>query len=118
MKANTSYNDFMGTAAADISDHINLKEFLISKGVDIERYDPIGANFYHGSADFFSGSIICIDLQKSTNTIPYIVQLSFESEFTRDDFFNFFKSFNIIVTKRNLYQEKEIDEEITIDNIY
>lgn len=58
MKASTQYNDFEGTAAADISDHSNLTDFLNSRGADTERYDPIGASFYHGYANFFSGSII------------------------------------------------------------
>lgn len=116
MKASTQYNDFIGTSAADISDHSNLSEFLNSRGVDTERYEPIGANFYHGYADFFSGSIICIDRQNSTDTKPYIVQLHFEAEFTHEEFFNLFKRFNVMVTKKyGGHQDKEIDEEITID---
>ena len=45
MKASTQYNDFVGTTAADISDHSNLTDFLNGRGVDTERYEPIGASF-------------------------------------------------------------------------
>lgn len=61
MKASVQYNDFIGTSAADISDHTNLNEFLASRGVDTDRYNAIGASFYVGYSDFFSASIICID---------------------------------------------------------
>lgn len=117
MKASTQYNDFIGTAAADISDHINLEGFLNSRGVDTDRYTPIGANFYHGYADFFSASIICIDSNQSTDEKPYIVQLHFEGDFSHIDFFNLFKRFDVLITKNHEHFEKcEIHEEITIDN--
>jgi len=117
MKASTQYNDFIGTAAADISDHSNLTDFLNSRGVDTERYEPIGASFYHGYADFFSGSIICIDKQQSNEGTPYVVQIHFEAEFTHEEFFNLFKRFNAIVTKKHGgYQDYDINEEITIDD--
>ena len=117
MKASTQYNDFIGTAAADISDHSNLKDFLSSRGVDADRYEPIGASFYHGYADFFNGSIICVDRQKTTDIKPFIVQLHFEAEFTHEEFFDLFKRFNVIVSnKYNGHQDREIDEEITIDD--
>lgn len=117
MKANTQYNDFIGTAAADISDHSNLRDFLNSRKVDTDRYKPIGATFYHSYNDFFNGSIICVDEQRSTDTEPYIVQLHFEAEFTHEEFFDLFKRFNVMVTdKHGGYQDREINEEITIDD--
>lgn len=117
MKASTQYNDFVGTASADISDHSNLTDFLNSRGVDTERYEPIGANFYHGYSNFFSGSIVCIDNQQSTDDNPYIVQIHFEAEFTHEEFFNLFKRFNVVVTKKyGGHHELEINEEITIDD--
>lgn len=117
MKASTQYNDFIGTAAADISDHSNLTDFLSSRGVDIERYEPIGASFYNGYADFFNGSIICIDNQQSTNNNPYIVKIHFNTEFTHEEFFNLFKRFNAVVTRRHGgHQDREINEEITIED--
>lgn len=117
MKATTQYTDFEGTAAADISDHTDLSIFLQSRGVDTTRYDPIGAEFYHGYSDFFSASIICIDNEKSTADKPHITSISFEDEFVHSEFFDLFKRFKVIITKRhNGYQDREIDEEITIDD--
>lgn len=117
MKASTQYNDFIGTAAADISDHTDLKKFLSSRGVDTDRYNPIGASFYHGNSDFFSGSIVCVDNEKSTEDKPYIVDISFEDEFSHEEFFNLFKRFDVVVsTKHGGHQDKDIDEEITFDD--
>jgi hypothetical protein len=117
MKATTQYTDFEGTAAADISDHTDLVKFLQSRGIDTKRYDPIGAEFYHGYSDFFSASIICIDNEKSTADKPYIASISFEDEFDHTEFFDLFKRFKVIITKKhNGHQDREIDEEITVDD--
>lgn len=115
MKASVQYNDFVGTSAADISDHTNLVEFLQSKGVDTNQYTPIGASFYHGYSDFFSMSIICVDNKQSTNTKPYIVKLSFDEEISHNDFFELFKRFEVVITKKyDNYDSHEISEEVTI----
>lgn len=117
MKADVQYNDFIGTSAADISDNTNLNKFLASRGVNTDRYDSVGASFYAGYSDFFSASIICIDKQKSTDEKPYLVSVSFENEFDKDEFFNLFKRFNVVIsTKNSGHQDKEIDEEITVDD--
>lgn len=117
MKADVQYNDFTGTSAADISDHTNLNKFLASRGVDTDRYYSIGASFYAGYSYFFSASIICIDKQKSTNEKPYIVSISFEDEFAKDEFFDLFKRLNVVISTNYVrYQDQVIDEEIMIDD--
>lgn len=117
MKATTQYTDFKGTAAADISDHYDLEAFLKSRGVDTNRYEAIGAEFYHGEGDFFSATIICLDNENSTKENPYISNLSFESGVTYDEFFGLFKRFNVILTKKyGGYEENEINENVTIDD--
>jgi hypothetical protein len=117
MKASTQYNDYKGTAAADISDHADLQKLLASRGVDTKRYDPIGAEFYHGYNDFFSASIICIDNEKSIAEKPYITSIGFENEFTHKEFFDLFKRFEVIITKNDgVSENREIDEEITVDD--
>lgn len=117
MKANVQYNDFKGTAAADISDFSNLNNFLNSQGVDIERYNAIGAYFYSGYSDFFSASIICVDNERSTEEKKYIVKIGFEKELSKDEFFDLFKRFNVIITQRfGGYESKDIDETFTFDN--
>lgn len=117
MKATVQYNDFIGTSAADISDHSNLNAFLANRGIDTDRYDAIGANFYSGYSHFFSASIICIDNEQSTDQKKHIVKLSFESEFGVSEFLDLFKRLEVVVTKKyGGYQDHEIDEEITVDD--
>lgn len=116
MKATVQYNDFIGTAAADISDHTDLNKFLASRGIEIDRYEAIGASFYSGYSDFFSASIICIDRQQSTESNKFISKISFEDELDRDEFFNLFKRFNVVIsTKNGNYSELEVKDEITFD---
>jgi len=117
MKASVQYNDFIGTSAADINDHTNLNKFLASRGVDTDRYDAIGASFYAGYSDFFSASIICIDKEQSTAEKKHIVKIGFEAEFDKDEFFDLFKRFYVVISKKyDGYQDQEIDEEITVDD--
>jgi len=117
MKASVQYNDFIGTSSADINDHTNLNKFLASRGVDTDRYDAIGASFYAGYSDFFSASIICIDKEQSTAEKKHIVKIGFEAEFDKDEFFDLFKRFYVVISKKyDGYQDQEIDEEITVDD--
>jgi hypothetical protein len=53
MKATVQYNEFIGTAVSDISDHTDLNKFLASRGIDTDRNEAIGASFYSGYSDFF-----------------------------------------------------------------
>lgn len=115
MKASVQYNDFRGSAAADISDHTNLEEYLKSKKVDTNRFNPIGASFYHGYSNIFTMSIICIDRHYTTDK-PYIVSLSFDQKISETEFFELFKRFHVIVTTRlGSYDNLSIQEEHAID---
>ncbi|MVN79256.1 hypothetical protein GO988_23230 [Hymenobacter sp. HMF4947] len=120
MKAHVSYNDFIGTAAADISDHVNLVQFLQGRGVDTARYEAIGAHFYAGYADFFTASILCLDKEKSTAEKPYTVSMSFENELSKDEFFDLFKRLSVVILAKHDHhgqQDREhVDEEITFDD--
>lgn len=117
MKASVQYNDFIGTAAADRSDSGWIDRILKERGVDIERFEAIGVSFYSGYSQFFSASIICLDKEKSTEKKDYIVSIGFENEFTREQFFNLFKRFKVIITnKYQGFENHEIDEEITFDD--
>lgn len=118
MKANVQYNDFIGTSAADISDHRSLDDFLASRGININRFESIGATFYTGYSDFFSASILCIDKKQSTKEKAHIVKIHFESELSKEEFFDLFKRFNVIImNKFSGFQNDEIDEEITFDEL-
>lgn len=117
MKATVQYNDFIGTAAADISDHFSLQDFLENRNVNTEKYEAIGAEFYCGYSDFFSISIICVDKERSTNGNRHLVNIEFEKELTKDEFFDLFKRFNVVITQKyGNYEHLEIEESITFDD--
>lgn len=109
MKARVQYNDYLGTAAADKSDLFSLVDFLKEKGVDVDRYEPIGVDFYSGYSDHISYTFICKDNQNNENKL---VKIGFESKCTYEEFFNLFKRFNAIVTwaKGNDYSDYEVDD--------
>lgn len=98
MKASVQYGDFNGTSAADISDHENLEEVLKRLNIDTDQYKPVGARFYFGYSDFFSGHIIARDNSRSTENEPYLVQ--FELGFDRDEFFDMFKRLDVVFESR------------------
>lgn len=115
MTANVPTHEFIGTAAADISDHTNLQQFLGTKGVDTARYEPIGAGFNGGYEDAFSGFIICKDNQRSTEERDHLIKLYFEEKMTKDEFFSLFKRFEVIVTaKHGGYETAETNGELVI----
>ncbi len=94
MEASVQYNDFKGTVAVDGIDPYNagvLNQFLKEKGVDTDRYDPVGFDFYAGERDYCNFSIICID-----NEEQVLVKIGFEKKQTLEEFFNLFKRFNVI----------------------
>ena len=88
MRAEVQYNDFLGTSAADISDHRSLDDILREKGVDTDQYKCIGIEVYSGYADYFHVSFLCRD-----NSTRQGVKISFEKEISRKDFFNMFVTF-------------------------
>jgi len=117
MKATVQYNDFVGSAAADISDHFSLNDFLKERNVDTERYNAIGAEFYCGYSDFFSVYIICVDKDRSTDEKRYLVNIGFEKKITKDEFFDLFKRFNVVITQKyGKYESQEIEESIRFDD--
>jgi len=112
MKAETKYNDFIGTAAADRGDINDIHTFFKSKNVDVERYRPIGVTFGFSYKDSFEAMIYCVDKNKSTNEKPYIISVYFgESKFSKDDFFNLFKRFSVVVSEK-IYEESKVDEKL------
>ena len=115
MKADTQYNDYLGTSAADISDHQNFKTFLQAKGIDTERFEPIGSSFFSSYDDYFFVHFICVDREKSTKDDPHIVQIAFEQAITREVYFNLFKRYHVIAVQ-NYFANREIKESIMIDD--
>lgn len=120
MEANTQYNDMTGTAALDFKGG-TLTEFIEyakTKGIDTERYEPIGLKLYGGENNFFSISVFCIDLskidtykQENNDRIPVVVVKIQE---TYEQFERLFKEFSVNlfmnVKKSEDYDFLEINE--------
>lgn len=111
MKAKTRYNDFTGTAAADISYNTNLNEFLQTYNIDTERFFPIGAQFQTGDSGSFYVSIICKEKRENSN--GEIVKIEFFNEITHEMFFSLFKRFKVVVADSN--HEVEIEKTYEVD---
>lgn len=116
MKATVPSDEFTGTAAADVSSHTSLRQFLAARGVDTTRYEPVGAGFSSGHENAFTGFIVCKDHQRSTEERDHLIKLSFEQQMTRDEFFSLFKRFEVIVTlKHGGYEIAETNGELVIE---
>ena len=89
----------MGTAAGDGHDNAlyELNKYLETKGVNTEKYKPLGINLYAGEGRF-SFSIICQDLNKEDNKI---VSLDFENQQGINDLFVILKRLNVILLPSN-----------------
>ena len=95
MKASVQYNDYRGTVAADMSDYTFLSDYLKGRGVDVERYEPIGVRFYSGYSEFVSVNFICIDHQSDERKA---VTLKLENQLSVSEFLDLFKRMEIILT--------------------
>lgn len=112
VQADVQYNDFKGTAAADIADFSNLEDFLKRKGVDTNRYNPVGVDFF-SSYDSCSYGVKCKDKEANNK----LVEIRFESKGSYKEFFSLFKRFNVILTNHGAYNNCEIDSDfICIDD--
>lgn len=109
MKASVQYNDFIGTVAADASDHISLKTYLEQQGVNTDRFEPIGAEFFRGER-LFQGSIICVDHDSGDQNTA--VKISLEEGISESEFFSLFKRFNVVMTRKyGNFQDLDLQDE-------
>lgn len=115
--ATVQYGDYSGTAAADSSDFKRLEGFLSQRGVDTGRFQAIGASFYKGESGTFRASILCIDNEKSIDSKKHITSIAFENQTPSEEFFSFFKRFEVIILNRQ-YDARtlDIDEELMHDD--
>lgn len=109
MQASVQYNDYRGTVAADMSDYAFLSDYLRNRGVDVERYEPIGVRFYSGYSQFVSVNFICIDHQSDDRKV---VTLEFEKKLSVPEFLDLFKRLEIILTfaKGHDYSDWELED--------
>jgi len=107
--ASVQYNDLLGTVAADRADEDDLESQLIDTGVIVEGEDLIGIDVYTSDS-----------MQDDDNPIWVTVLIKNEEddsirehrmEMTPEEFFSYFKRFNIKISSSG----ELTDEEIIID---
>lgn len=118
MKADVQYNDFTGTAAADISDFLgskygnDLESFGKYFKIDETRFRVVGVSIY--GTDSFYISFLCVDKIKSTVQKEHIVSMSVEIKNEKDILDFLFKRLHIVLHSRydNKYPPLDYDEEV------
>ena len=108
MKAKVQYNDYVGTCAADISDHVKLDDILCEWGVDTNRFYPVGVSFFTGDTGQCHLSILCTDNQRNDGKIVKVCNYK-KPERTIQDVMAFFKRFEAIVSTENLQNRELVD---------
>ena len=124
MKADVQYNDFVGTAAADISDFLGSKygDDLESFGkyfkVDETRFKVIGISIY--GTDSFYISFLCVDKIKSTFDKEHIVKMSVDIKNEKDILDFLFKRLHIVLHSRfdKKYPALDYDEEVSYSDYH
>ena len=104
MKASVQYNDFVGSAAADVSDfyHSSLQNYLIKsyEQYDGDRFDCKGCTiFVSGQHEEPKGNIafVCFDKveNKYVKFCPYV-------DLSLNEIFSLFKRFEIVIGKKDI----------------
>lgn len=124
MKADVQYNDFVGTAAADISDFLGSKygDDLESFGkyfkIDETRFQVIGVSIY--GTDSFYISFLCVDKQKSTEKKEHIVSMSVDIENEKEILDFLFKRLHIVLHSKfdDKYPRMKYDEEVNYSDYH
>ncbi|MEI6821393.1 MAG: hypothetical protein WCL51_05630 [Bacteroidota bacterium] len=124
MKADVSYNDFIGTAAADISDFLGSKfgDDLDSFGkyfkVDETRFRVIGISIY--GTDSFSISLLCVDKKKSKDGHDHIVSMRYDIDDDKLNLNMLFKRLHIVLHERSdkKYPDLHYNEEVRFSDFH
>ncbi len=125
MKADTSYNDFKGTVAADISDKLSrdyagdtLKSIGRYFKLDDKRFDIIGLSIY-GTEDFII-SLLCVDKNKSKEGEEHIVSMMYDLDDKKENLDILFKRLHIVLHGRfdEKHHELEYNEEVRFSDFH
>ena len=124
MKASVSYNDFIGTAAADISDFLSeyagdtLKSIGKYFKLDENRFEIIGLSIY-GTNDF-TISLICVDKTESTEEKEHVVSMMYDVNKNKEVLDILFKRLSIVLYSK--FDEKhaniEYNEEVRFSDFH
>ena len=111
--ADTQYHDYVGTAEADKSDYSDLFSFAKAKGINTQRFEPIGISFYHNSdVETTSVAVICKDRVTGK---AYSVSIP---DVTVEEYFREFKRFNVMLFRNAAQPDDDLEiEEIDRDEL-
>ena len=114
MRAETQYEDFIGTVAADFNADGSFVEFCRAVGVDLKRYKPVGFRF-HCNYGKFDTAIHCQDLREVK---PYLVELKFECE-PIEEFFHLFRALQVVAYDHTYkeYAELPIEKRLCVNDL-
>lgn len=125
MKASVQYNDFKGTAAADISDSISvnfggdtLESFSNFFKIDKKRFKIVGISFY--GTDRPSISLLCVDLVQSNKDKEHIVSMSLDWNHKKHPLEVLFKRFDVVLHEKfdDKYPLLDYNEEIRYEDYH
>lgn len=114
MEANVQYNDFKGTAAADISDQFvnSMDEYLSFKSTkyDKNKYRCIGCELHPYGLNKLDAVFYCKDL-----TTRQIVPMRFNQEFSVSELCVMFKRMSIVIGENIAEVEDPAVDDIYLD---
>jgi len=119
MKADASYNDLIGTVAADIADTTTMHNEFSELGnlfkLDKKRFTLIGLSLYGTKSP--SLSLLCVDKKKSTDDKEHIVSIMVDRE-DKNILEKLFKRLHIVLYEKfdEKYPEMKIAEETRLSD--
>lgn len=124
MKADVQYNDFIGSAAADISDYLGsnfgdeLDSFSKYFKIDKDRFKIIGISIY--GTDSFLISMLCVDNKMSTAEKEHIVKMTIDIKDEKEILNFLFKRLHIVLHSRfdSKYPQLNYDEEVNYNEYH
>jgi hypothetical protein len=124
MKAQVQYNDFEGTVAADISDGLggvhgdDLESIGKYFNLDENKFKIVGISIY--GTNEFSISLICIDIERSTDKKEHIVSMSCEVDDEKEILDILFKRLHIVLYDKfdDKYVNMDYDSEVRFSDYH
>lgn len=122
MDASVQYNDFKGTAAADISDYLphgdNIGSIARYFKLDMQRFKPVGISIY--GVKKFRISLICVDNERSEQGKEHIVKMYCDTSDDDEILNTLFKRLNVVLYNRfdTHYPALDYDEEASFSDYH
>ncbi|MXS69850.1 hypothetical protein GSF70_01310 [Flavobacteriaceae bacterium W22] len=126
MKADVQYNDFVGTAAADISDYLGTKfgDDIESIGkyfnIDTSRFQVLGLSLYGVESKFIS--LFCLDKIRSKKGNDFITKMSvpIQEEDKNDILEILFKRLHIVLHSKfdDRFEKLDYNEESHFEDFH